>query len=74
MLALVYILDADTAPQICGAGTVAAAAPWVFEQGTFRPVGAVVFICQLYRSLETDLLVIAHEVFHSIVRTRTPAI
>jgi hypothetical protein len=55
---------------LCDGRTLAAAAPWVFEAGTNRPLVAVVFICKVHRKLDKDLQVLSHEMWHSLVCAR----
>lgn len=52
----------------CGPGTIASALPWAFERGTRRPVVAMMWICELTGQLHFDLTVLAHEIFHALVR------
>jgi hypothetical protein len=68
MVLSTYLGSRSSIPNICGQGTVAAAAPHLFERGTGRPVNGIIFICQVFKKLDIDLTTLAHETFHAIVR------
>ena len=66
---MTYILDDEVAPKLCEAGTVAGAYPYLFEEGTGRPIVGVLLFCKLFNRLDADLMVIAHEITHALVRS-----
>lgn len=68
---LVTVVTSKPGEGVCDEGTVAAAGPQVFERGTGRSVVGFMITCDLSLRLELDLMVVAHEMFHALVRRHT---
>ena len=67
VLIMAYVLDTSVSSTLCEGGTVASALPYLFEQGTGRPLVGVMLLCSLFGRIEADIMVIAHEITHALV-------
>jgi hypothetical protein len=65
---LMTVIMSKPGGELCEEGVLASAGPQVFERRTGRPVVGFMVTCDLSQRLDSDLTIIAHEMFHALVR------